>query len=326
MDERERSIIAAHEVGHAICGRLHGDKRRVEEISLFAHGEALGVTVSSQEDNDLPSETDLRARLVALMGGRAAEEILFQEVTGGASNDFEAANKIASAMVMQWGMGRDPEAKDHGISGRGTLSFLVPAPGGRSLPSDVQAAATRAIRAILDEAYAEASRTLVANMETLRRLAAYLVEHERVDGQTFDELFDGRRAVPNAEDEWRAATSRPRAWGEIVDLAAHRIRQVPVIVPTAAVVASGHHAAPMVDSVADAPTVAQAPMAPRAVDDASISSTRRQVRARRRPSLGRRAAASLTGPFVTRRARHTAAAALHRAEAWLRQSEPEREL
>ena len=73
MDGRERAIIAAHEVGHAICSRVHGDRRRVEEISLFAHGEALGVTVSSQEDNDLPSESDLRARLVALMGGRAAE-------------------------------------------------------------------------------------------------------------------------------------------------------------------------------------------------------------------------------------------------------------
>ena len=164
MDERERSIIAAHEVGHAICGKVHGDKRKVEEISLFAHGEALGVTVSSQEDNDLPSESDLRARLVALMGGRAAEEILFHEVTGGASNDFEAANKIATAMVTRWGMGRDPEATDGGISGRGSLSFLVPT-GERSLPSDVQAAATRAIRAILDDAYAEASATLVAHIE-----------------------------------------------------------------------------------------------------------------------------------------------------------------
>ncbi|MFN8630016.1 MAG: hypothetical protein U0838_06730 [Chloroflexota bacterium] len=59
MDERERSIIAAHEAGHAVTGHLIGEKRRVEEISLYAHGEALGITVSSQEDNDLPSETDL---------------------------------------------------------------------------------------------------------------------------------------------------------------------------------------------------------------------------------------------------------------------------
>ena len=132
MDERERSIIAAHEVGHAICGKVHGDKRKVEEISLFAHGEALGVTVSSQEDNDLPSESDLRARLVALMGGRAAEEILFHEVTGGASNDFEAANKIATAMVTRWGMGRDPEATDGGDL-RPRLA-LVPRPDRRAVP------------------------------------------------------------------------------------------------------------------------------------------------------------------------------------------------
>ena len=97
MDERERSIIATHEAGHAVCGFVHGDKRQVEEISLFAHGEALGVTVSSSEDDDLPSETDLRARLVALMGGRVAEELLFHEVTGGASNDFEKATSIATS-------------------------------------------------------------------------------------------------------------------------------------------------------------------------------------------------------------------------------------
>ncbi|HET9613348.1 MAG TPA: AAA family ATPase, partial [Candidatus Limnocylindrales bacterium] len=245
MDERERSIIAAHEVGHAICGKVHGDKRKVEEISLFAHGEALGVTVSSQEDNDLPSETDLRARLIALMGGRAAEEILFHEVTGGASNDFEQANRIATTMVTKWGMGRDPEASDGGISGRGSLSFLVPT-NGRSFPSDVQAAATRAIRAILDEAYAEASRTLVAHLDTLRRLAAYLVEHERVDGATFDELFEGRRVVVNAEDEWRAATSRPRAWADVVDLAGRRVSggvaATPVPVAAVAAVVPGTEA------------------------------------------------------------------------------------
>jgi hypothetical protein len=181
------------------------------------------VTVSSQEDNDLPSETDLRARLIALMGGRAAEEILFHEVTGGAANDFEAANRIATSMVTKWGMGRDPEASDGGVSGRGVLSFFVPA-SGQSLPTEIQPAAIRAIRAILDEAYADASRTLIANLDTLRRLAAYLVEHERVDGPTFDELFDGRLAVPTEGDEWRAAAARPRAWGDVVDLAGHRSR------------------------------------------------------------------------------------------------------
>ena len=241
MDQRERSIIAAHEIGHAICGKVHGDKQRVEEISLFAHGEALGVTVSSQEDNDLPSETDLRARLIALMGGRAAEEILFHEVTGGAANDFEAANRIATAMVTKWGMGHDPEAADGGISGRGALSFFVPSAGEQLLPSDIRAAATRATRAILDEAYAEASRTLIAHMETLRRLAAWLVEHERIDGSTFDDLFEGRLVVPTADDEWRAATARPRAWGDVIDLAGRRSTRtdLPAPVAVASVAASG---------------------------------------------------------------------------------------
>jgi len=234
MDERERSIIAAHEVGHAICGRLHGDKRRVEEISLFAHGEALGVTVSSQEDNDLPAESDLRARLIALMGGRAAEELLFHEVTGGAANDFEQANRIADTMVLRWGMGRDPEATDHGRSGRGALSFLVEL-GGNKLPTDVQAAATRATRSILDQAYADACRTLVDNMDLLRRLAGYLVEHERVDGETFDALIDGRIEAPNADIDWRPAASRPRAWADIPTF--HEGRRSPPQLPEPVLVA-----------------------------------------------------------------------------------------
>jgi len=336
MDERERSIIAAHEVGHAICGKVHGDKRKVEEISLFAHGEALGVTVSSQEDNDLPSESDLRARLIALMGGRAAEEILFHEVTGGAANDFEAANRIATMMVTKWGMGRDPEAADGGVSGRGSLSFLVPT-GGRSLPSDVQAAATRAIRLILDEAYADASRTLVAHLDTLRRLAAYLVEHERVDGATFDELFDGRREVANAANEWRAEGARPRAWGDVVDLASRRASgstaHAPVPapgsapVPTPSPADSGESGVAAIAGTSDgsAPVVSSAAVgaSQESIDSTSIEPLSSPpslpfaiARAgRRRTGKTRRSAA--------RRARRLAAGLLGRAEKWLRSGELE---
>jgi cell division protease FtsH len=217
MNERDRAIIAAHEVGHAICGRVHGDTRRVEEISLFAHGDALGVTVSSQEDNDLPAESDLRARLVALMGGRAAEELLFQEVTPGAANDFEKATQIASLMVNRWGMGRDPKQKNDGASGRGPLSFIAARRDG-SLPRELQAAATRAIAGILDEAYEEAIRTLSENVELLRKIGVYLVQNERVDGETFDALFEGRLEVPDADVEWRPAAARPRTWADVSTL------------------------------------------------------------------------------------------------------------
>jgi cell division protease FtsH len=300
MDERERSIIAAHEVGHAICGRLHGDKRRVEEISLFAHGEALGVTVSSQEDNDLPAESDLRARLIALMGGRAAEELLFHEVTGGAANDFEQANRIANTMVLRWGMGRDPEASDHGRSGRGALSFLVEFSGNK-LPSEVQAAATRATRSILDEAYADACRTLVDNMELLRRLAGYLVEHERVDGETFDALIDGRIDVPNAHSEWRPATSRPRAWADIQTY--HEGRRAPTPVLAAAVVVQPPTEAPV------------------SVPSAPIPAPKRRSRSL---GAGRPTLRGLPNPF-RRRLRRLAVGYLDTARDWLRSSEGDTE-
>ena len=294
MDDRERSIIAAHEIGHAICGRIHGDKRKVEEISLFAHGDALGVTVSSQEDNDLPSETDLRARLVALMGGRAAEELLFHEVTGGAGDDFDKANRMATIMVTKWGMGRDPEAADGGTSGRGDLGFLVASPSG-SMPSGVQAASTRAIRAILDEAYESAYRTLVEHVDTLRRLASYLVEHERLDGETFNDLFEGRIDVPRATEEWRPTTSRPRAWDEVAVLADRRF---PRVEPAPVAIAASQ-----VEPVAAEST-------PSVALSAAIAETPAPVTPRGRPTL-------------RRRLRHLAAGYLEQAETWLRAPEAE---
>ncbi|MBA2299169.1 MAG: ATP-dependent zinc metalloprotease FtsH, partial [Chloroflexi bacterium] len=229
MDERERSIIAAHEAGHAVCGFVHGDKRRVEEISLFAHGEALGVTVSSSEDNDLPSETDLRARLVALMGGRVAEELLFHEVTGGASNDFETATSMATTMVVRFGMGRDPDATEDGATGRGILTTLV---GDTSVgfSRDVRDAQARAIRSILDAAYTAARRTLIAEMPRLRDVAAYLYEQERIDGDEFEAVMGGRLRSADG-DGWRAAASSPRAWDTIPTTFQERSPHVNVELP-----------------------------------------------------------------------------------------------
>jgi hypothetical protein len=275
--------------------------------------------------------------------------VLCHEVTGGASNDFEQANRIATTMVTKWGMGRDPEASDGGVSGRGALSFLVPT-GSRSLPSDVQSAATRAIRAILDEAYAEASRTLIAHLDTLRRLAAYLVEHERVDGATFDELFEGRREVPTAGEEWRAATSRPRDWADVVDLAGRRARRdpAPVPAPTPLPVPVAVAAAPRTDGEpSSVPGLASAGAAIAADDEAadldiaSVTSTDVDTVAdvelppagdadSQSPALGEprgvatgRASKRRVRRSAVRRARYLAAGVLHRAEAWLRSSELE---
>jgi cell division protease FtsH len=208
MNERERSIIAAHEAGHAICGRVWGEVRRVEEISLYQHGEALGVTVSSSDDNALPSERDLRAMLAALMGGRAAEALLFTEVTGGAANDFEQARGLARRMVRTWGLGRDP---DTGLAGHALVSDE-----GELMTRSVQEAQVRAERAILDRAAIDARTTLLSQRQTLDRVSAYLFEQERIDGDEFAAVFEGR-LQPEATviGAWRAAASSPRSWDEI---------------------------------------------------------------------------------------------------------------
>ena len=171
------------------------------------------------------------------MGGRAAEELLFHEVTGGASNDFEKANQIATTMVTKWGMGRDPEAKEDGTSGRGSLSFLVAPPERLAAvrgPGRRDARDPRDPRRGLRRGAAPRSST---TWPTLRRIAAYLVEHERVDGDTFDALFDGSHDVPNAESEWRPArraTARvgghravPRPAHARAPAAGHRFRPSP---------------------------------------------------------------------------------------------------
>jgi hypothetical protein len=110
-------------------------------------------------------------------------------------------------------MGVDPDAANGGVTGRGILSTFVNVEHG-FVPSEVKDAQGRAIRGILDEAYAEARATLRAELPRLRRVAAYLFEQERIDGEEFEALMAGM-LHPLNEGEWRSATSNPRAWQEV---------------------------------------------------------------------------------------------------------------
>lgn len=220
MPLRERAIIAAHEAGHAIAGMRAGDAYKVKVISMYAHGQALGYTAAAPtSDQNLPSESDLRARLIALMGGRVAEQLLFHQFTGGAGNDFEKATQIATQMVTKWGMGHDPAEARRGITGRGRLSYIVSDEAGKISP-DLQPAVDRAVAHILDEAVRSARETLLADMEMLRAISAYLVRHERMDGEVFAAIMSGELKVEAHLDEWRPADSLPRDWGEIGAFAA----------------------------------------------------------------------------------------------------------
>ena len=224
MPVRERAIIAAHEAGHAVCGRVFASRTRVAEVSLFAHGladgEALGFTLSVPDDNALPSESDLWADLIRLMGGRAAEQELFAENTPGASNDFDKANAMATAMVTRWGMGHDPQDEQPGHHGRGNRLSLRVRDDHNKVSKATDEAMERAILEILNTAYERALSTVRTEMPKLVAVASYLFEHERMDGEEFEALYAGQITVPEqAVAAWRAGTAdsapsiveRPRA-------------------------------------------------------------------------------------------------------------------
>ncbi len=159
-------------------------------------------------------------RRTTLPNSRAAEAILFQDVTGGAANDLEKASDIATNMVTRWGMGHDPDCADPGASGRGALSLRVVGDDA-SVSIGVRAAMDRAINATLDQAYTQAREALLTEMKRLTRVAAYLYEHERIDGAQFEALYEGTLAPSAAiEKQWRSAKSQPRSWDEIDDLIA----------------------------------------------------------------------------------------------------------
>jgi cell division protease FtsH len=214
MPMRERAIIAAHEAGHAICGRVFASKTRVAEVSLFAHGlasgEALGFTLSVPDDNALPSESDLWADLIRLMGGRAAEQEIFSENTPGASNDFDKANQMATAMVTRWGMGHDPTDASPGHHGRGNRLSLRVRDEHNKVSEATSEAMERAILEILNTAYERALSTVRSEMPHLVAVASYLFEHERMDGDDFEALYRGSITVSDAAiAAWRAGTADP---------------------------------------------------------------------------------------------------------------------
>src|SRR5947209_18704891 len=105
LSEEERKITAYHELGHAVVGHYLEHTDEVHKISIISRGQALGYTISlPREDRYLTTKTSLMEQLAAILGGRAAEELVFQEATTGAANDLEKATSIANQLIMHYGM------------------------------------------------------------------------------------------------------------------------------------------------------------------------------------------------------------------------------
>ena len=192
MSEKERLVTAYHELGHAIVGHLLPNCDPVHKVSIISRGQALGYTISlPTEDKFLTTRAELTDTMAMTLGGRAAEEIIFGEITTGASNDLEKVTATAKQMVMRFGMSErlGPRVFGHDRS----QPFL-----GREFSAEPDYSDEIAreiddeIRRIVEAAHQTAKDLLTERREELDRISKILLERETIDAEQFVALLDGK--------------------------------------------------------------------------------------------------------------------------------------
>ena len=199
ISKEERKIVSYHEVGHALVSALQKNSEPVQKITIVPRTMgALGYVMHVPEDEKyLNTQAELHDMIVGLLGGRAAEEIMFDTVTTGASNDIEKATGIARSMVTRYGM-----SKKFGLIGLETVEgkYLD----GRSALNCAEQTASEIdseVMQILKDAYEEALQLLRENKEVMEKIAAYLIEKETITGKEFMKIFREAKGLPEPEEE-----------------------------------------------------------------------------------------------------------------------------
>ena len=190
ISEREKEVTAFHEAGHALVAHILPDADPVAKVTIVARGQAGGYTKTvPEEDRNLVTSDQLEARLAMAMGGRAAEELVFGEVTTGASNDLEQATNIARTMVTRFGMSKKLGPRTFGR--REELVFL-----GREISEQRDYSDSIAeqiddeVQGLIGGAYDTAMRLLKEYRTNLDRVSEYLLENETIEGENFADIFD----------------------------------------------------------------------------------------------------------------------------------------
>ena len=197
MSQEERRIVSYHEVGHALISALQKNSEPVQKITIVPRTMgALGYVMHvPEEEKYLQTKAELHDRLVSLLGGRAAEELIFGDVTTGAANDIEQATNIASNMVTRFGM-----SKRFGLMGLATVENEYLGGGARLTCSDRTAAdVDTEVMEILKECYEEAKQMLSGNRELMDKLAAHLIEKETISGKEFMKIYRAEKGIPEPE-------------------------------------------------------------------------------------------------------------------------------
>lgn len=199
MKKEERRIVSYHEVGHALVNALQKDAEPVQKITIVPRTMgALGYVLQvPEEEKYLNTKKELQAMIVGFLGGRAAEEIVFDTVTTGAANDIQQATRITRAMITQYGM-----SDKFGMMGLESQESMYLDNGTRLNCSDKMAAEVDAeIMRVLRESYEEAKRLLTENREALDRIAEHLIEKETITGKEFMKIFREVKGIPEPDQK-----------------------------------------------------------------------------------------------------------------------------
>ena len=213
MGPKEKRLVAYHEVGHALVMALQKDAEPVQKITIVPRTMgALGYTMQvPEEEKYLKTKDELIADLVSFMGGRAAEEIAFDSVTTGASNDIERATNIAKAMVTQYGM-----SEKFGLMGLVTVeSQYLDGRASLNCGEETASQIDKEVMKILQSCYEKAKELLGANRRILDEASEYLYEHETITGKEFMDIFhrlrEEEKAAKEAEEAEKAAREAEEA-------------------------------------------------------------------------------------------------------------------
>lgn len=209
MNEHERKVVSYHEVGHALINAVQKNAEPVQKITIVPRTMgALGYVMQvPEEEHYLNSREELHDMIVGLLGGRAAEELKFQSVTTGASNDIEKATSLARAMVTQYGM-----SDRFGLMGLATVEsqYLE----GRAAMNCADATAAEVdeeVRKMMESCYEEAKRILSENLGVMDVIAAYLIKEETITGEQFMKLYRREKGIPEPEKKQDAEELKPEA-------------------------------------------------------------------------------------------------------------------
>ncbi len=197
ISERERIMTAYHEAGHALVARVLANSDPVHKISIVARGMMGGYTrILPDEDRFFWTKAQFKDRLAYALGGHVTEELVFQEVSTGASNDIEQVTNLARKMVTEYGMSKELGPIQYGK--REEMVFLGRDIGEhRNYSDDVAFQIDKEVRKLVEEGYERARQVLTTYMEQLHQISALLLEKETVDGAEIEEFFHEPKPLPN---------------------------------------------------------------------------------------------------------------------------------